>query len=68
MKCSLKKIMKVIGIILAIAAAAAAVYLVVKKLQEKKQLAAEGIDDLESFVSCSCLDDEPIVVDDQPAA
>jgi len=52
--------MKIIGIIAAVAAAAAAVYLVVKKVQEKKAL-AQG-DDLESFVSCSCLDDEPVMV------
>ena len=60
--CTAKKIFKIIGIIAAVAAAAAAVYFLVKKLQEKKALAAN--DNLESFVSCSCLDDEPIVVED----
>ena len=63
--CTCKKIMKVVGIILAVAAAAAAVYFLVKKIKEKKAVAAN--DSLESFVSCSCLDDEPIVVED-PAA
>jgi len=58
-----KKIMKIIGIIAAIAAAAAAVYFLVMKLKEKKALG--GDDDLESFVSCSCLDDEPILVEDE---
>jgi len=63
---SWKKVLKIIGIIAAVAAAAAAVYFLVKKLKEKKAL-AEGDEDLESFVSCSCLDDEPIVVEDKPA-
>ncbi|MDR3313542.1 MAG: hypothetical protein LBS96_03690 [Oscillospiraceae bacterium] len=61
----MKKVLKAIGIILAIAAAAAAVYLVVKKVLDKKK-AAEGGEDLESFVSCSCLEDEPILVEDKP--
>ena len=63
--CKWKKVLKIIGIIAAVAAAAAAVYLIVKKLKEKKAIAEN--DSLESFVSCSCLDDEPIVVED-PAA
>jgi len=62
---ALKKALKIIGIIAAVAAAAAAVYFLVKKLKEKKALPEE--EDLESFVSCSCLDDEPIVVEDKPA-
>jgi len=61
-----KKILKVAGIIAAIAAALAAVYFVVKKLQEKKE-PQDSTDDLESFVSCSCLDDEPILVEDEAA-
>jgi flagellar basal body-associated protein FliL len=61
---ALKKILKVIAIILAISAAATAVYFLVKKLTDKKK-AAQG-DELESFVSCSCLDDEPILVEDKP--
>jgi len=66
MGCTFKKIMKIVGIIMAVAAAAAAVYFLVKKLKEKKALKANA--ELESFVSCSCLDDEPIVVEDTPAA
>ena len=65
MKCCWKKALKIIGIVAAVAAAAAAVYFLVKKLQEEKALKEN--DDLESFVSCSCLDDEPIVVEDTPA-
>jgi len=63
--CAWKKVLKIIGIIAAVAAAAAAVYFLVKKLKEKKAL--KESDELESFVSCSCLDDEPIVVEDKPA-
>ena len=63
--CKCKKIMKIVGIILAVAAAAAAVYFLVKKLKDKKAIAAN--DSLESFVSCSCLEDEPIVVEDPSA-
>ncbi|MDR2524883.1 MAG: hypothetical protein LBC83_01625 [Oscillospiraceae bacterium] len=61
----MKKILKVVGVVLAISAAAAAVYLVVKKITDKKKASEQG--DLESFVTCSCLDDEPILVEDQPA-
>ena len=64
--CTLKKILKVVAIIAAIAGAAAAVYCLVKKLKAKKAACDCG-GDIESFVSCSCLDDEPILVDDQPA-
>jgi len=59
--CNWKKVLKIVGIVVAAVAAVAAVYLLVKKIKEKK--AAQG-DSLESFVSCSCLDDEPIVVED----
>ena len=59
-----KKVLKIVGIIAAVAAAAAAVYFLVMKLKEKKALGG-GDDDLESFVSCSCLDDEPILVEDE---
>ena len=59
-----KKILKIVGIITAIAAAAAGVYFLVTKLKKKKALDG-GEDDLESFVSCSCLDDEPILVEDE---
>lgn len=61
----LKKVLKIVGIIAAIAAAAAGVYFMVKKLKEKKALKEDN--ELESFVSCSCLDDEPILVEDKPA-
>ena len=63
MCCKFKKVLKVIGIILAIAAAAAAAYLVIKKIMDKKKVAASA-DDIESFVSCSCLEDEPILVEE----
>jgi len=67
-KCTWKKVLKIIGIISAIAAAAAGVYFLVKKLKDAKALKAAGGDDLESFVTCSCLEEEPILVeDDQPA-
>jgi len=59
-----KKVLKIVGIITAVAAAAAGVYFLVMKLKEKKALGGGG-DDLESFVSCSCLDDEPILVEDE---
>jgi len=63
--CTWKKILKIVGIVMAIAAAAAAVYFLVMKLKEKKALGGgAGDDDLESFVSCSCLDDEPILVEE----
>ena len=57
-----KKVLKIVGIIAAVAAAIAGVYFLVMKLKEKKA-SASSEDDLESFVSCSCLDDEPIVVE-----
>jgi len=63
--CCWKKVLKIIGILCAVDAACAAVYFLVKKLKEKKAL--KECEDLESFVSCSCLDDEPIVVEDKPA-
>ena len=65
MCCTWKKILKIVGIVAAIAAAAAAVYFLVKKIKEKKALKANT--ELESFVSCSCLEDEPIMVEDPPA-
>ncbi|MDR1927828.1 MAG: hypothetical protein LBQ33_04225 [Oscillospiraceae bacterium] len=61
----LKKVLKVIAVVAAVAAAAAAVYFLIKKLKAKKEPA--GAADLESYVSCSCLDDEPIIVDEKPA-
>ena len=61
--CTAKKVLKVIGIIVAVAAAIAGIYLLVKKIKEKKAMAADN-DSLESFVPCACLDDEPILVED----
>ena len=62
-----KKVLKIVGIIAAVAAAAAGVYFLIKKLQEKKA-AVESGEDIDSFVSCSCLDDEPIVVEEEAPA
>jgi len=47
----MKKALKIIGIIVAVAGAAAAVYFAVKKYLEKKNQAA---DCEENYVSCSC--------------
>jgi hypothetical protein len=56
-----KKVAKIIGILAAIAAAATAVYFAVTKFIEIK-----GRDDeAEDYVSCSCCDDEPILVEDE---
>ena len=54
MKC-VKKILKVVGIIAAIAGVAAAVYFAVKKYLDKKNQAA---DCEENYVSCSCCEAE----------
>lgn len=52
---ALKKIFKVLGIIAAVAGVAAGVYVLVKKLCEKKNAGCcEGEQD--NYVSCSCLD------------
>ncbi len=53
---ALKKVLKIIGIITAVAAAAAGIYFAVTKIMERKK----ECDDEENFVSCSCLDDEPV--------
>lgn len=47
----LKKVLKIIAIIVAVAGAAAGVYFAVKKCLDKKKAAA---DEPESYVSCSC--------------
>jgi len=49
-----KKVLKIIGIIAAIAAAVAGVYLLVTKLLERKNSEPGEVD----YVSCSCLEDE----------
>ena len=51
---TLKKVLKALGIIAAIAGFIAGVYVLVKKLCEKKNCKCE--DDKENYVSCSCLD------------
>ncbi|NLP48602.1 MAG: hypothetical protein GX345_06630 [Clostridiales bacterium] len=50
----LKKVLKIVGIIMAVAAAVAGVYLLVTKLLERKESSPAQID----YVSCSCLDEE----------
>ena len=50
----MKKALKVIGIIVAIAGAAAAVYFAVKKYLDKKNTVA---DCEENYVSCSCCEE-----------
>lgn len=47
----IKKVLKVIGIIAAVAGAAAGIYFAVKKFLDKKNQAA---DCEENYVSCSC--------------
>ncbi len=49
-----KKVMKIVGIIVAVAAAIAGIYLVVTKAIEKKNKKDE--DPRENYVSCSCFD------------
>lgn len=61
---TLKKILKVVGIIAAIAAVSAGIYLVVTKLLPCKNKVEE--DDQSDYVSCSCCDiDDPVPVDAQ---
>ena len=50
---TLKKILKVVGIILAVAGVIAGVYFAVKKYLEKKNAKA---DCEENYVSCSCME------------
>jgi hypothetical protein len=51
---TIKKIVKVLAFIAAVAAAAYGVYVAVTKLIEKKNAKAE--DSRENYVSCSCFD------------
>ena len=53
MKC-FKKVLKIIGIIVAVAGVAAAVYFAVKKFLDKKNAAS---DCEENYVSCSCCEE-----------
>lgn len=57
-----KKILKIVGIISAIAAAVVGIYYVVTKLIPCKNKVEE--DDQSDYVSCSCCDiDDPVQVD-----
>ncbi len=58
MCCKIKKVLKVIGIIVAVFAAIAGVYVAVTKFLEKKN----AVDDPENYVSCSCCDEEAAAV------
>lgn len=51
----MKKFLKVLAIVAAIAGAAAAVYIAVTKFMEKKQRIGNTE---ENYVSCSCCDEE----------
>jgi len=51
----MKKFLKFVGILIAIAGALAGLYIIVTKMMEKKQALA---DPEENYVSCSCLDEE----------
>ncbi len=51
---TIKKVFKVLGIIAAVAGFVAGVYVLVKKLCEKKNCKCE--ENKENYVSCSCLD------------
>jgi len=51
----MKKVLKVIAIISAIAGVATAIYFAVKKFMEKKQQIGNNE---ENYVSCSCCDEE----------
>lgn len=56
---TIKKIIKFVGIIAAIAAAVAGVYYLVTKVLPCKNC---GEDEAEDYVSCSCCDEEPVEV------
>lgn len=51
----MKKALKIIAIVLAVAGAGVGIYFLVKKIKEKKALAA---DCEENYVSCSCCEAE----------
>lgn len=58
---TIKKILKIVGIIAAIAAAVAGIYYVVTKVLPCKNKVEE--DDQSDYVSCSCCDiDDPVQV------
>ena len=59
---TIKKILKIVGIIAAIAAAVAGIYYVVTKVLPCKNKVEE--DDQSDYVSCSCCDiDDPVQVE-----
>lgn len=60
---TLKKILKILGVVAAVAGVVAGVYVLVKKLCAKKNAKCE--DDKENYVSCSCCDVD--FVSEQPA-
>jgi predicted permease len=64
MKKTLKTILKVCAVLAAVAAVSAGIYLVVKKILKKK---AKDDAEIESFVTCSCIENEPIPVEDDRA-
>ena len=51
----MKKVLKVIGIIAAVAGAIFGVYVIVKKYDDSKKVVIGN--DAENYVSCSCCDD-----------
>lgn len=51
----MKKVLKIIGVIAAIAAAVAGAYVVIQKIKAKN--APQGYDE-DNYVSCSCLDED----------
>lgn len=53
---TIKKIIKIVGIIAAIVGVAAGIYMIVKKVLDKKSNPLE--DDACDYISCSCFDDE----------
>ena len=59
---TIKKVLKIVGIIAAIAAAVAGIYYVVTKVLPCKNKVEE--DDQSDYVSCSCCDiDDPVQVE-----
>ena len=55
---TIKKVLKIVGIVAAIAGVACAVYALIKKFCPKCCGAANGEDDKCDYVSCSCFEDE----------
>jgi hypothetical protein len=61
MKDTVKKILKICGIISAIAVAAIGAYFLITKVLKKK---TQDDAEIESFVTCSCIENDPIQVDE----